>query len=481
MRKKPRFTDRIHSPPRQDRVRDSYVDSFPGYRYLWAALRSRAPGQWSQNLLELSRHFTSSIFLAINTLANQAAAADCKVYERDPEEPESKEQLPHGEPLCRLLEDPNDDDGTPDLLYQVTQQLSLTGISLVWMPRNNPLDIPSELYVIPTATAFPLPQDIGYPQGAYRILPLYPYGPFTTLPNYQSAAGAIVPADQVIRIKNHHPILRYDGYAVLSAISRQIDTVEAIDLARLNTQKQGVDPSIAMGFDPEVFNPDEVDLKRLREQIEAVNAGPENVGKIFFNPYGTTISKLSNTPLEMAWTEGWSQLVDFVLACYGVPKSVAGLQDAVNYATLFAALKQFYLLSLNPLLNKIAGKFNKHLVRPYFGPDLLLQLIAQKITDEDLLEKQLGNDLAGGIRKRNELRKLRDLTPLPGPEGEELVFAGKGKPTGSDDPTPEEKDPTVEQARPRNPQARGSLGPRKALLDAFERHKTNGTIHPIKA
>ncbi len=481
--KRPRLADWFNDArPRPAPARDTVLDSPAGYQYLLAALRSRAPGQWSQNLLELSRHFTSAIFLAINTLAKQAENADWRVYERDPGEPESKTQLPHTDPLCRLLEDPNAEDSTGDLLYQVTQQLSLTGISLVWTPRHNPLDIPSELYVIPSATAFPLPHSATYPDGAYRVMPMYPYGPFATVPGYQTAAGAIIPADQVIRIKNHHPYLRYDGYAVLTALNLQIDTIEAIDRARWSTQMKGVDPTVAMGFDPEVFNPDETDLNRLRAQIEAVNAGPQNAGKILFNPYGTTITRLSNTPAEMAWQEGWAQLVDFVLASYDVPKSVAGLQDAATYATLFASLKQFYLLSLNPLLTKIAGRFNKHLVRPYFGPDLVLELRGQKITDEDLLEKQLANDAAVGARRLNEWRKVRELPPLPGPEGDERVFAAKGKAEGN----PEEgradprKDPDAERTRPRNDQGRGSVGPRKALLAALEHHKTNGTIRPIK-
>jgi len=478
MKKRPRIRDWLDTDaPKQAPVRDTVVDSPFGYHYLLAALRSRAPGQWSQNLLELSRHFSSAIFLAVNTLANQAAA-EHRVYERDPDEPESKTQLPHSDPLCRLLEDPNSDDSTGDLLYQITQQLSLTGISLTWMPRNNDLDVPSELYSIPSCTAFPLPQSAGYPNGAYRILPLY--GPFTTLPNYRSAAGAIIPADQVIRIKNHHPILRYDGYAVLTALSLQIDTIEAIDRSRWNTQQKGVDSSIAMGFDPQVFNPDETDLNRLRVQLEALYAGPANVGKILFNPYGTTITKLSNTPMEMAWQEGWSQLVDFALACYGVPRSVASLQDAVNYATFFAALKQFYLLSLNPLLRKIAGKFNKHLVRPYHGPDLLLELIAQKITDEELLERQLANDDRVGLRTVNERRKLRDLEPVKEPWGDERVFVTSKPESDPDEEDQPDHDHDVERTRPRNPEGRGSVGPRKSLLDALERHKTNGTIRSIK-
>jgi phage portal protein BeeE len=236
-----------------------------------------------------------------------------------------------------------------------------------------------------------------------------------------------------------------------------------------------------MTFDPNIFDPDEADLTRLRAQLEALYAGPHNAGKILFNPYGSSVTKLSNTPADMAWCEGWGQLVDFILASYDVPKSVAGLQDSVSYATLYSSLRQFYLLSLNPLLNKIAARFNKHLVRPFFGPDLLLELRGQKIDDENIEELRFANDLKCGARTINERRKYLGLDPKPW--GEERAWAtnepqdlpAKNSESPSD---PDER--AVESTRPTNPLAAGSLGPRKSLLDALEKHKTNGTVMPIR-
>jgi phage portal protein BeeE len=480
--KRPRLRDWLNptsaAPEAKAHVR---ADDAYAFRHLLAALRSNAPGQWSQNPLEQARHFTSAVFLAINTLAKQAENAEVKVLVRDDNPDNGFEELPYSDPVCRLLEDPNPEDNAGDLWYQITQQLSLTGMSLVWAPRDNPLNVPSELYVIPTATALPQPPSPDYPEGSYLVQPYYPYGGYALLPGYQSAAGARIPADQVVRIKNHHPLLRYDGYAVLTALSLQIDTVEAIDRARWSAQQKGIDPTIAMTFDPNVFDPDEADLTRLRAQLEALYAGPHNAGKILFNPFGSTVSKLSNTPMEMSWQEGWAQLVDFVLASYDVPKSVAGLQESVSYATLYSSLRQFYLLSLNPLLNKIAGRFNKHLIRPYFGPDLVLQLRGQKIDDENIEELRFANDLKAGVRTVNERRKYLGLDPKPW--GEERAWGTnepQDLPAKTTEPVSDPDERAVDSTRPANPLAAGSLGPRKSLLDALEKHKTNGTVMPIR-
>lgn len=486
------------------------------------ALRSRAPGQWSSNVLELARHFTSAIYLAVNTKSNQLAACSRKIFEMDPDEPDAKTQLSYRDPAVQIFEKPNTDDSGSDIMYQVNLQLDLTGFALVWKPLDGL--VPHEQYVIPTATVFPLPQSQGYENGAYRVLPLYPYGPFTTLPSYQSAAGAIIPAEQIIRIKNSSPMLRYDGYSMLTALSLQIDTIDGIDTARKNTQARGIDPSLVMNFDPKFYNTkDEGLLRRLRAQLEAIYAGPENVGKILFNPYGTSTSVLSGKPTDMAWQDGWSQLVDFVMAACGVPKSVAGMESVTSFSTLFAQLKQFFLFSLKPTIQKAAGKFNRFLLHEHFGDDLFLEMEPEKITDEDMLEKQLTADGNLGIRTLNEFRKLRGLplwTPElsakakmgnegdmlwsskgpvqlmndaakdKGPGGvpsagvlDDLLGGGKkqnpnggggagGDGSGGDRPEgmPDKNPQESESSRPRPVGSIGALGPRKSIIAAMDRY-----------
>lgn len=441
--------------------KDAIIDApsaVANYEYLLGALRSKAPGQWSQNVMELANHFTTVPFLAINTISNQASLSERECFERGMEEHDYK--LPWHDPLCRIIEQPNDDDHWSDLIYQIFQQIGLTGIALVWMPTWKEGQKPTELYVLPTSSCLPWPPSPIYPNGSYLVQPYYPYGPFSTIPSYQSAAGARIPAEQVIRIKNPHPILRYDGYAVLTAIRRQVDTVDAIDLARFNTQGNGVDPSILLSFDRDIYNPDnQPDLNRIRVQLNAMYAGPNNAAKIMPLPIGTTPTKLSHNPQEMAWIEGWEQITKFAMAAYGCPAPVAGLADASNYATLYASIKQFNLISLDPGLLRVQNKFNSQYVHRYWGHNVYLKLSSKKITDEDMELKRA--DLAGRYKaiKVNELRKMCHLPPLDGDEGNE--FVGNAEQAGISPEavnmarengrgeTPQDQD--VERERPRNP------------------------------
>lgn len=504
MAKRPRYSEWTPTNPisgigsghvPRDGYKDSIVDTpsaVANYQYLLGALRSKAPGQWSQNLLELANHFTSAAFLAINTLANQTAACTKKVFERTLDPVEADIELPWSDPVCRMLDEPNDEDYWSDFMYQISQQLSLTGLALIWKPTYTSGEIPKELYVLPSSSCLPMPPSPIYPNGSYLVQPYYPYGPFSTVPSYQSAAGARIPAEQVIRIKNPHPILRYDGYAVLTAIRRQVDTVDAIDFARWSTQQQGVDTSLVLQFDPEVYQIDnQPDLNRLRVQFESMYSGPRNASRFLPLPVGTTATKLQNSPSEMAWQEGWRQLLDFTLAAYGTPAPIAGLSDASTYATLYASLRQFNLISLNPHLLKVQNKLNSGLVHQYFGHDLYLKLDSQAINDEDMKLKWYGLGTACKAVKKNELRAAMGLPKEDGPEGEAWCGMDAIEEDQSGDGTPPASDPDVERNRPVNPQGQAAskmLPPAKLfshqyqsdrLAEVLDRGKINGHAKQI--
>ena len=139
---------------------------------------------------------------------------------------------------------------------------------------------------------------------------------------------------------------------------------------------------------------------------------------MFVSP-GTTITKLSQTPTEMAYELAFDQLRNALLAIHGHPK---GMVDAGSYATLYAALKQFTLFAVQPVLNLLAEEDTEQLA-PEFGEALSIVMEAQAVNDEELLERKLQTDIQAKVRTRNEFRTLRGLDLLEGPQGEELIGA----------------------------------------------------------
>src|SRR5260370_35899679 len=107
--------------------------------------------------------------------------------------------------------------------------MTLMGKALTWMVPNK-LKTPMELYSIPTAIAIPQPAiNPDFPDGYYRIQPIYPYGPFSSYPTPATAVGAPIPAQWMLRVKYPHPLLRYDGYSPMTVLRLQQDEIESID------------------------------------------------------------------------------------------------------------------------------------------------------------------------------------------------------------------------------------------------------------
>lgn len=485
------------SAPRPDLSRGTLPIATPQVfqsELLRDALSTRAPGQWFTNKIALAQAMRGVVYLAVNTLATQFSAAKPVLYEMNDDEldEDGLTRLSRLDPMYRLIRHPNPLDTWQDAAYQMSMQLDTTGMSLLWMPPDDDEGFePAEMYVIPTGTAIPLPRSPQYPQGAYRVVPYYASA-FAVAPNYNAGAGAVIPAEQVVAIRNHHPLLRWEGYAVLTAISLSVDTINGIDQSRFHGMQQGCEQTIALELDAATQMPDVEGMRRIREEWQKVYAGARNHGKIVLTPPGAKINNFSTEPDKMAWQEGWAQIADFLLASYQTPKAITGMSGDLTYATLHASLKQFHWMSLGPRLSKFGGGLTKHWINPTYGDQYVLQLEAKKIDDEQVTQTQIANAQKTGSLTHQELRRLNgwaDLDPKEHPWVLERATAAgpKDAPPGDAQDGPRQ-DPAVEASRPENRLGEGARGPQKnmvdflrtrgdALAEAFERHKTNGTIH----
>jgi phage portal protein BeeE len=422
---------------------------------LLAGLRANAPGAWSANRLNQANHFIGVAFTAISAMCDGVSSATLEVTDLDAEEEirshihvqksishTNREgvRVPFDHELVQLLEDPNPGDTFQDLLYETTLQLCLTGNCLTWMVPNR-LGLPSELYVIPTALAQPVPYSQAWPRGAWRITPLYPYGPFAVIPTPVATAGAVVPNEDILHIKRKHPLLRWDGYSPLTAGARQMDILDMIDDARWAAFESGINPSIVFEIDAQKagsnFNQDQLD--KFQAKLNEKYSATKNFGKGMILAPGVSAHPYSTAPVDMAFDGGWEQMRDFVLSLFGVPKGLVGITEATSYAALYAALKQFYLIKLKPEADRIAAQWTKFLARR-FSRSIRISLPLPALDDPNLLESQLSNDDKIGMRTVDERRAMRGLQPFGDERGEKLVGGGESGAFG-DEPNPMAADP----------------------------------------
>ncbi|RJQ26421.1 phage portal protein [Candidatus Parcubacteria bacterium] len=394
-------------------------------RRLVEAMRSQAPGGWSDNRWEQSQHFVGITYAAIHRIGEQMAQSEFQVYVKDDNHQDGKRPVKRGEPgwdLIKLLEKPNHDDTFGEMLYKINLQMDLTGMSLTWMVPNV-MGMPMELYSIPTSIAIPQPAiNPDYPDGYYRIQPVYPYGPFSSYPTPASAVGAPIPAQWMLRIKYPHPILPYDGYSPQTAMRLHLDEIEQMDRSRWYNMKRGISPSAVLQFSKDNAQPlPEEEIARIRAEMENTFQGPENAGQFYVATPGAELQPWGNKPIDMDYQSGWDQLVSFVLgAGFGITKPAAGMIEDSSYSTLFATLKQLHLITIGPKCNRIASKFTRHLA-PFYGDDLIVEIKAQRIDDHEVLSGKLSQLAGNRAMTINELRKALDWPMTDEEWGKERV------------------------------------------------------------
>lgn len=474
------------------------------------ALRSMAPGGWSDNRYEQAKHYTGSVYVAINRIMKQMGRTEFQVFRKDPTHPDGKVSVEADHPLIKLLEKPNRQDSWSKIMQRWSQQMQLTGTALTYM-LPNVMGTPMELYCIPTAIAIPQPTiNPDFPDGFYRIQPLYPYGPFSSYPTPNSAVGAPIPAQWMMRFQYPHPLLRYEGYSPLTGMASQIDQVEQMDRSRWYSMKRAINPAGVLNMDEiegMAMGLPEAEIERIHAEWEKFQ-GSENSGKLIVGYPGSKLEQFGTKPIDMDYANGWDQMMNFVLGGgFGITKPAAGMVEDSSYSNLYATLKQLHELTLQPDADDIASDLTRQLA-PFFGDDLIIEVRCRRIDDHEITFNK-ANQLVGWkglpVPVIEYLMRMLDL-PINKQMIEELSKAGQEQmpPGGMPGAPPPGMDPgamdpaalqesgeqvlagiggeppvdEVEAARPTpGPLGEGSLGPRMKMLTSLMNGHKNGNGH----
>jgi Phage portal protein len=484
----------LSAPAKSTRGPANYASTPPPFDIhrmagLRAALGSRALGTPTQDYYALASHYTGLVYLAVNLISNLVSNAKVSFWERNDIDPDGAVKLRRDDPICQLYDNPNPIDTVNDFWFQQVMQKELTGCCLVWAPpdrdpnRFDDAEI-AEQWVIPRAgmQLFP-PGDPNYPQGYWSYVP---NGMFSNYQNGFFTAGTKIPAEQVMVWKSHNPLYRWEGYSALSAMMMSLNTVEAMEMAQLAVQQTGCEQSVAIEFDKDV-KPDEPMMDRIRSEWYRRNSGPENAGKLIFTGGGAKINKFATAPAEMGWYDGFAQKAEYLLSSFGTPKALVGMVEELTHSTLFGTLKSHDLTTLSPMLNNLSARHTKDIIAPYYSSSVYMKLEASAIHDDELIEKQLSNDLRCGARTIGEIRRLRGLDTTGEPWENERAYASGPKVDVDLDDAEREQDQDAEAGRPDNIAGEGSLGSKlgqtnksAARTEAFraseERAKTLGLL-----
>lgn len=397
-------------------------------------------GGWTQDRLEQVLHYRHWTYIAVRAITHQIAGLPPMVAHVRPgpaapstrvrgqqllgqqplylksmravQEHEQVDPVGPEHPLRRLLTEPNAWDVAADWISELVMFLELTGNGYLWLVPNG-FGLPCELWVMPSHWVWPRlgPAGVAY----YEIRPFLGTGTLR------------FPPEEIIHLRYKSPAHKIDGWGPQQAGAEWIDAGESVNTSRFWQFKNGCYPIGNLELGEGYADPDDAELERIYAKFFARVQGEQNHGVPIITPPGAKYNPLTISPAEMAYVQSADQLRDWVLALYGVPKEVAGIQDAGSEIAMYGPLVQFSQFTIAPKLRYLGQALTRWLARRY---DPTLRIWWEDPTPEspDQLNRNLDLDARHGQISSAEYRAARNRPPYT-PEEEER-YSTIGKTTG---------------------------------------------------
>jgi hypothetical protein len=277
----------------------------------------------------------------------------------------------------------------------------LTGTAYWWVVRNT-FNVPVEIWVVPTHWVRPLTDGDGSMKSYFVQSPW--------------GMSMEIPASEIVSFYEHSPLNRWEGHAVSQAVSEWIDVYESLTRMRLATFKNGAVPALHVMLGDSYADPDEAFLARFYARWMAKFQGENRSGMPLITGSDVEVKAIDgHRPADAlaATIQSEEQIRDIVLAAYGVPKGVVGIEP-VNDTSAYAPQRQFCRFTINPKLTYMGQVITEKIVKPTPGCNDGIAYWEDRVVDDmELTERQIAADLATGVRTVNEVRLLRGLPPYP--------------------------------------------------------------------
>lgn len=396
------------------------------------------PGGWLHDRVEQVAHYRHWTYRAVDSICKEIAGltprvalvdaqadpyqrqfnATSKRYQKSLQAIADHEEITdvgNNHPLVRLLQCPNEWDVACDLWYKLIMFLELTGNGYLWLVPNG-FGLPAEIWVIPSHWVW---NRMG-PGGVkwYEVRPFLGPGFFK------------FPPEEIIHVKYPSPIHPIDGWSPQQAGSEWIDAAESVDRSRFFQFRNGCFPIGNLELGAEYNDPDDADLERIYAKFFSRIQGEQNYGRPIITPPGAKYVPLTINPAEMAYVESADQLRDWVLALYGVPKEIAGIQDAGSEIAMYGPLIQFTQRTIAPKLRYLSQVLTRWLAARY-DPCLRLWWDDPAPVSPEQVNRDLAIDAANGWIMPNEGRAVRGRRPYTPEEEEKYANPSTTTPKGA--------------------------------------------------
>jgi hypothetical protein len=182
-----------------------------------------------------------------------------------------------------------------------------------------------------------------------------------------STARIDLDTEHCLHIRLFSPLDDWYGMSPLEAAARAIDQDNELARYEVRLLQNQAMPGMVLRSQDAL---DDRQYDRLKQQIQQLYQGTDNVGRPMILDGGLEAQPLSFSPQDMSMDKSMLWSAQRICAAFGVPGELVGLMSA-TYQNRREARKALYTETILPLLDRIADDLNNWLA-PQFGPALTL-------------------------------------------------------------------------------------------------------------
>jgi len=263
----------------------------------------------------------------------------------------------------------------------------------------------------------------GKPIGIYPLSPenIQPIAdPDQYLVGYSYSLGAskyTIPKDNMVHFKTFNPKSDIIGVSTLEAVRTSVDTDEASKEYNRVFFENNAAPGVILKYPQKLTT--EV-MESIKEQWDSEFQGFKKGYRTAMLSGGLDVTTMDITHQDMEFIEGRKMNRDEILSIFGVPKTIIGVMEDVNFASAKTALFVFSSLTVDPKMTAIQDTLQASYL-PMFGDAAGMIYEYESPIKDDVLEKiaYYNAGVQGGWLTLNEVRRFENLVEL---EDGDMVF-----------------------------------------------------------
>lgn len=267
----------------------------------------------------------------------------------------------------------------------------------------------------------------GKPAAIYRLNPslveVIPGGPNEPLiKGYQYAVPGMEKVtfseEEVLHVKRPNPHSPYRGASVIAGDPRGFDTEISLTHTKAAYYEHGARLSGVLETDRVI---EDGLVAKIRRQFMGTYSGASESYKVAVLQAGMKFKEISNSAVDAAFGEMGRESRDYIMAMFGIPKSMFGIENEGRAAEGYQAedRREFANNKMRPMLDRFEKAITQAIIEPGWGLKLCIDYEYQMPVEEKLKLAEGFASLPGIMIK--EVRGFVDLEPL-GDERDDIVL-----------------------------------------------------------